>query len=103
MLLLTVMIGTICVWLPNDKSIPWLRLGHTTNNNWVLSIPGVTEGEGRVVQSQRHKAQEIWYVAFGTSITWGKGVENVVTDTYPKLISPFAGNLAVHAAGPGLP
>jgi len=100
-----VTIATICVWLPHDELTPLFgRSGHTLKNHRVLSIPeGVTEGEGSAVQTQRRKARETRYVAFGTSTTWGHGLENIETDPYPKLISRSADNLAVRAAGPGVP
>mmetsp|Transcript_23747 Transcript_23747/g.35438 ORF Transcript_23747/g.35438 Transcript_23747/m.35438 type:complete len:540 (-) Transcript_23747:170-1789(-) len=105
LLLLTATIVTTCLWMRNDTQRIWF--GTAENNSYDRRFLDISRGdiknEGSWVSSQRRISREIRFVAFGTSITWGHGVENPETDVYPKLLSLSADNLAIRATGPAVP
>eukprot|EP00957_Ditylum_brightwellii_P003491 264387-Ditylum_brightwellii.AAC.1 len=89
----------------NDTQRIWF--GTAENNSYDRRFLDISRGdiknEGSWVSSQRRISREIGFAAFGTSITWGHGVENPETDVYPKLLSLSADNLAIRATGPAVP
>jgi len=119
LLLTAVTVGTTLFMLHGDSMKPWSSSGETTkhsskshhallrlHNEEVITTKKeslVEESQGR--RTQEKNPQEIRYVAFGTSSTWGAGVDGInrETDVYPKLLSPNAVNLAIRASGPGAP
>jgi len=114
LLLLTATVVTTLFMLHGDSIQLWSRTAeHPPNSHSaLLRLPNQATEERSLVgphQNQRRTQenpppppqQEIRYVAFGTSTTWGAGLLNPETDTYPKLLSPNAVNLAIRASGPG--
>jgi len=64
---------------------------------------------GRINESLKENSEamkdisNLRFLSFGASITWGTGVKDRLTETYPKILSPSATNLALRATGPNYP
>jgi len=56
-----------------------------------------------VPPEQRKKPSTIRYAAWGSSVTWGSGLEQRETSAYPWVLSQDATNFAIRAGGPQFP
>lgn len=72
---------------------------------WLLSACNATELRRRLFSED--EISSLSYIAFGTSDTWGSGIEGEEDPspfTYPSLLgSTVTKNLAIRASGPGYP
>lgn len=72
-----------------------------------ISVTASNDG-GDSIQSRSSRSdpesdyQELRFAAFGTSRTWGSGLQDRF-QAFPYLLSPHVNNLAIRAAGPDIP
>lgn len=62
-----------------------------------------SSARGNILRNGTESRVPMRFLSFGTSQTWGAGLENRELEAYPFLLDPYARNAAIRATGPEYP